>query len=211
MSADAVRAAIVQALARRAAAQQGQTQALMLRRVEQLRAAHALAASHTSPAVAAAADASAGAPIGAPIGAPTSALAGLSALVDRLGRAPTAAGAVAALGALQAPHGPRPAPPTTPQPLKAVAAYKGTWSRLRAEQRLRLALAQVPAQAGPLNSSHVVHRALKALHGLSPAYLEACMLHIDTLLWLDQASGGGGPTPRTAARAEGRRRGSPIT
>ena len=118
-------------------------------------------------------------------------LAGLSALVDRLGRvpAPTSASAGAA----------------TP-PLRSVSAFKDTWSRLRAEQRLRQALAGVPAQAGPLNSSHVVHRALQALHDLSPAYLDAFIAYIDTLLALDDASGGQDrPTRAAPAKRRGPR------
>jgi hypothetical protein len=43
----------------------------------------------------------------------------------------------------------------------------------------------VPAQAGPLNSAQVVHRALQTLHRLSPAYLDAFIAHIDTLLALE--------------------------
>lgn len=115
---------------------------------------------------------------------PAGALAELSNLVDRLGRMAPAQKAAA------------------PQPLKAVAAFKGTWSRLRAEQRLRQALSQVPAMAGPLNSSHVVNRALQTLHGLSPEYLDAFMSHVDTLLWLEQASGGD-LAPRAPARGRG--------
>jgi hypothetical protein len=120
-------------------------------------------------------------------------LSGLSELVDRLGRVP-----VPAAGA---------APNTTAsQPASAVLAFKDTWSRLRAEQRLRQALAGVPAQAGPLNSSHVVHRALQALHDLSPPYLDAFIAYIDTLLALDDASGGhdrparAAPAPRKSPR-----------
>lgn len=104
-------------------------------------------------------------------------LAGLSALVDRLGRVP-------------APAPNRTTLPAAARPLRAVSAFKGTWSRLRAEQRLRQALAEVPPQAGPLNSSHVVHRALQTMHALSPEYLDAFMSHVDTLLALEQASGG---------------------
>jgi hypothetical protein len=101
-------------------------------------------------------------------------LAGLSALVDRLGRVPAPTAAFAGASA---------------PPLRSVSAFKDTWSRLRAEQRLRQALADVPAQAGPLNSSQVVHRALQALHELSPAYLDAFIAYVDTLLALDDASG----------------------
>jgi hypothetical protein len=87
-----------------------------------------------------------------------------------------------------------------------VTAFKGTWSRLRAEQRLRQALAQVPAMAGPLNSSLVINRTLQAMRDLSPEYLDAFMLNVDTLLWLEQASGAGDLTPRAATSAEGERK-----
>ena len=96
---------------------------------------------------------------------PSQALAALTALVDRLGRGT--------------------------QRLAAVNTFHGTWARLRTQQRLRQALVVVPQQAGPLHSAHLVHRALQTLHGLSPAYLEAVLSHMDTLLWLDAASGGG--------------------
>jgi Protein of unknown function (DUF2894) len=120
----------------------------------------------------------------APAGAaPEGALAALREAVDRLGRSAAPRSAAA--------------PPAT---LKAVSAHRHTWSRLRAEQRLRQALAQVPAQAGPLNSSQLVHRALQALHGLSPAYLDAFMTQVDTLLWLEQASGAGDLVPRARRR-----------
>lgn len=117
-------------------------------------------------------------------------LAGLSALVDRLGRMPAPVPNLTSL-------------PAAARPLRAVSAFKGTWSRLRAEQRLRQALAEVPAQAGPLNSSHVVHRALQTMHALSPQYLDAFMSHVDTLLALEQASGGdvlARPAPRKPRR-----------
>lgn len=109
-------------------------------------------------------------------------LAALIALVDRLGRSPAA---------------PR---TTLPPPLKAVSAHRGTWSRLKAEQRLHAALQQVPAQAGPLNSSQVVLRALQELHRLSPAYLDAFLTHIEALMALEQASGGGATPPPKARR-----------
>jgi hypothetical protein len=102
-------------------------------------------------------------PGGTPVAAQP--LRDLGELIDRLGRG-----------------GQRPA---------AVASFHGTWARLRTQQRLRQALAVVPQQAGPLHSAHLVHRALEALHMLSPAYLEAVLSHLDTLLWLDAASGGG--------------------
>jgi hypothetical protein len=181
---DPVRFRVVESLARRAAAQQGLAQQVMLRRVEQL----AGELMQRPPAAAAASGQ-----------APSAGLQALSGLVDRLGRAPghgpapASSGAAAPSWRLQA---------DAPPPLKAMASHTATWARLRAQQRLRQALAQVPAQAGPLNSSHVVHRALQALHGLSPAYLDAFMAHVDTLLWLEQAAGVADlplrPNPRAA-------------
>jgi hypothetical protein len=112
---------------------------------------------------------------------PPAALAGLSELIERLGRA----------------HGPRPdggsprpgfARGESPQPLNAVTQFSDTWTRLRADQRLRHSRAQLPSMAGPLNSAQVVHRALEAMHEVSPTYLDAFMRHVDTLSWLEQAA-----------------------
>ena len=168
---DPVRFGVIEALARRAAVHEGEAQRLLVQRLQALLAEF---------------DAAPVSPHPPPVHGAT-ALAGLSALVDRLGR--TAAPPGATRSSLQ---------PPTPKPLKAMARHQGTWSRLRADQRLRQALAQVPAMAGPLNSSHLVNRALQELRGVSPAYLDAFMAHADTLLWLEQASGGN--LPVSAAR-----------
>lgn len=235
-AADPVGFRIIEALARRASAQQGEARWLLLRRLEQLLARQAAAkrpapsdgtagderAAHgarAAPAGTAAPAAPAGtAELAAPSG--LSSLAALSDLVDRLGRSP--ASPVMPSSSNSSPSSPRSGAPrqaatvaaarpsrtAPPVPLKAVTAFKGTWSRLRAEQRLRQALAQVPAMAGPLNSSHLVHRALQAMHELSPEYLDAFMSQVDTLLALEQALGAGEPAPRAAPRAEGRRAGA---
>ena len=178
---DPVGLAVIDALARRAAAQQGPAREWLLQRVAQLQAARGAAASAVPPAH------------GAPA-APT-ALAALRELVDRLGRrAPGATGPTGPGLAHEAP------------PLKAVAAFKGTWTRLRAEQRLRQALAQVPAKAGPLHSAQVVHRTLLAIQGLSPAYLDAFMAQVDTLLALESALPELKPRPAPPARSSAARR-----
>ena len=189
---DPVGFAVIKALARRAAAQQGEARGLLMQRVEELLARHAAA---TTPAHQATPDQPE---------VRRAALAQLSELVDRLGRSPTShvvSLAPAPKRATRLNDAAAPAPSRN-----AVTAFKGTWSRLRAEQRLRQALAQVPAMAGPLNSSHVMNRTLQALRDLSPEYLDAFMLHVDTLLWLEQASGGADHTSRVAASAEGGRR-----
>ena len=138
-------------------------------------------------------------------------LTALGELIDRLGRAPQATPVAPAPSAghrgAPAPVSGRPAAPLAPAGvgLKSVTAFHGTWSRLRAEQRLRQALAQVPAMAGPLNSSQVVHRALQTMQVLSPAYLDAFLAHVDGLIALEQAAGAAEPAPRSAPPAEARR------
>lgn len=86
--------------------------------------------------------------------------------------------------------------------LGTLRQFRGSWARLSAEQRLRQALAQVPAQAGPLNSNHLVHRALVTMQETSPAYLQRFVNYVDTLLWLDQQQT---PVASTSARQEKRR------
>lgn len=75
--------------------------------------------------------------------------------------------------------------------LKTLRYFRSTWSRLSAHQRLTQSLAQVPANAGPLNSQHLVHRALTLMRDASPEYLNRFVSYVDALLWLDQASGTG--------------------
>lgn len=160
--------AVVEALARRAALQQGSTRTLLMQRLQQrLTELQALPSSTSDDGVATPPQ--------------PQALAALGALVDRLGRTPLPGSRAVQL----------PAPAVAP--LRAVARFKGTWSRLRADQRLRQAMAQVPAMAGPLNSSNIVHRMLQAMREASPEYLEHFMAHVDALMWLEQASGGGLP------------------
>ncbi|CAN5893626.1 DUF2894 domain-containing protein [soil metagenome] len=72
--------------------------------------------------------------------------------------------------------------------LKSLEYFRSTWSRLSTERRLTQSLAKVPDKAGPLNSHHLVHRALTTMRELSPAYLTHFMAHVDALLWLDQVN-----------------------
>ena len=162
-----VRHRVLEAMARRAAQQQGEARRQLMARVEALM---------SEPPMQAAA---------AQMQARGDAQVGLSQLVAMLNR-----------HAADAPT--RPARLAAPPPLKSVVTFQGTWSRLRVEQRLHQALAQVPAQAGPLHSARIVSRALQTLHELSPAYLDAFMTHVDALQWMEQTSGGGDLTPRAS-------------
>ena len=207
--------AAIDALARRAATHQGEARTRLLQRLQAWMAAPSRSTAGAAPDLSAA----------PPPPPPAAGLQALSALVDRLGRvgpkaAPTATAETAADpaarrkpaatarrgGAARQVAASATALDPSPAPLKAMAAFSGTWSRLRAEQRLRQALAQVPAQAGPLNSSQLVYRTLRQLHALSPAYLDAFMAHIDTLLALEQATGLAELNPSATARSDLERR-----
>ncbi len=211
MSPHPVDHAAIDALARRAATHQGEARTRLLQRLQAWMAAPSRSTAGAAPDLSAA--------------PPAAGLQALSALVDRLGRvgspaAPTAtaeaaadpaarlkpAGTARRGGAARQVAASATALDPSPAPLKAMAAFSGTWSRLRAEQRLRQALAQVPAQAGPLNSSQLVYRTLRQLHALSPAYLDAFMAHIDTLLALEQAAGLAELNPSATARSDLERR-----
>lgn len=107
------------------------------------------------------------------------------------------------------------APSATPSPgapaeLRAVRDHRQAWAQLGAERRLLQALAQVPGQAGPLNTQRLLHQALRAMHDASPGYLQHFVLQVEALLWLDRA---GLPppatppaTPRPSAAPQARRR-----
>ncbi|OYY66079.1 MAG: hypothetical protein B7Y51_02005 [Burkholderiales bacterium 28-67-8] len=204
--ADPVGFAVIEALARRAAAQQGEARELLMRRVDALLARHAALPDAAAAPVAAVVSAAYSEPA-----AHRGALGALSELIDRLGRLSASPGQTLSspAGSPRQADAPRSASLSAmapPASLKSVTAFKGTWTRLRADQRLREALAQVPAMAGPLNSSHLVNRALQTMRDVSPEYLDAFMSHIDTLLWLEQASGAGDLTPARATALEPRRR-----
>lgn len=94
------------------------------------------------------------------------------------------------------------APQGQPRELQALRRYRGTWSRLSAEQRLHQALAHVPPQAGPLNSHHLVHRALLLMRETSPEYLQHFVAQVDALLWLDQMLAPALPSKASAKTAK---------
>ncbi len=78
------------------------------------------------------------------------------------------------------------AAPAASLELASVRRFRGTWSRLSAQERLRQTFEQVPPQAGPLNALHLLHRALVQMQELSPDYLQHFVAHVDALLWLEQ-------------------------
>ncbi|WP_456281374.1 DUF2894 domain-containing protein [Cupriavidus sp. JZ107] len=79
------------------------------------------------------------------------------------------------------------APRHPPQPDPALVDYvRRTWTRLSADRAWRQSLERVPENAGPLNSNHLIHRALSAMRELSPGYLQQLLSYVDTLSRLER-------------------------
>ncbi|MPW20195.1 DUF2894 domain-containing protein [Paraburkholderia sp. CNPSo 3157] len=79
--------------------------------------------------------------------------------------------------------------------------FRQTWSKLSADKQLRQSLEQVPGNAGPLNSSSLVHRSLSLMRELSPGYLQQFLSYVDALSWMEQMTGGIASPAKDAPRA----------
>ncbi|WP_369915773.1 DUF2894 domain-containing protein [Xanthomonas sp. NCPPB 3005] len=77
-------------------------------------------------------------------------------------------------------------PPQPAQQLPALDDARRLWTELRSRSQLRQSLQQAPADAGPLNSGVLVHRALALMRTLSPGYLQHFLAYVDALSWLQQ-------------------------
>ncbi|MFB9126477.1 DUF2894 domain-containing protein [Paraburkholderia dipogonis] len=85
--------------------------------------------------------------------------------------------------------------------LPALDYFREVWSKVRTEKQMRQSLEQVPGNAGPLNSSSLVHRALSLMREVSPGYLKQFLSYVDALSWMEQINGGGAPAGKDAPRA----------
>lgn len=187
---DPVRFRWIEALHRRAAGQTGEARRLLDARVEQLMAAYA---EHVAGAVSASSgDVDAVSPP-APAG---------SALAELLGYIASHARPVDSGAAANAADMPTPA--YSAQTM--LEDVRDTWSRVSAEKQLRQSLDTVPTNAGPLNSSSLVHRSLLLMRELSPAYLRQFLSYVDALSWLEQMGGGGSVANHDAPRSTGTRK-----
>ncbi|CAM2160193.1 DUF2894 domain-containing protein [Paraburkholderia tropica] len=79
--------------------------------------------------------------------------------------------------------------------------FRDVWSKLSADQQVQQSLDQVPKNAGPLNSSSLVHRALLLMRELSPGYLRQFLAYADALSWIEDLNGGNAPLAKEAPRA----------
>lgn len=175
-AADPVRFRFLEAMARRAHAFEGEARQRLDTRLSQLISAFhdTLEKAATTPAEL---------PPAATASSP------LAALLGQLGQLSQIAPHVVADAAAGTPRPALAAPPE----LKALRAFRGTWQRLAADQRLTQVLAKVPDNAGPLHSHQLVHRALTLMRDTSPAYLQHFMAQVDALMWLEQAQAAKAP------------------
>lgn len=218
--ADPVRFRFLEALARRAAAQQGAARRLLDARLAQALADFAARLDAASDRAGAALAAAAGRhPEAAAALQPLFDAGDFAALHRRLAALadPAVPTPLAGLAARLAQHTPAAADPgaaseahsaavAAPAELKSLRYFRNTWSKLSVEQQLAEALAQAPENAGPLNSHLLVLRALERMRDVSPDYLSRFMAYADALLWLAQADGIDLPAERGAAVGDGERR-----
>jgi len=116
------------------------------------------------------------------------------------------------VAALQARHGDAPALDPSPVAPSALTEAREVWAQVRTDSQLRASLHDVPADAGPLNSGMLVHRALHLMRAASPGYLQHFIAYADTLSSLEQLQQAVAPlitatdTPRPARRAPRKRK-----
>jgi len=195
---DPVRFRLIEALARRSAGHDGAVRQMLDTR---------LAALVDSYREAVAQDAEGREAVAAPVQDATAEAAGtLAGLVSYI-KANTRAAKMAAAPGAPAPRTPAPraAAPVRalrPEPEPELVDYfRDTWSRVSVSRQLRQSQAQLPGNAGPLNSDHLVHRALTLMHELSPGYLEQFFSYVEAMAWLEPLHRGGAPAENEAVRA----------
>ncbi|WP_341248766.1 DUF2894 domain-containing protein [Cupriavidus pauculus] len=171
--ADPVRFCFIAAIARRAARYDGEAGRLLEARLTRLVADYREVLAR-APCDAPARTASA---------QPAGAIAALAALSHSLARPAHA-------GETPARHTAGAAPLATaqrgyPAEPELVDYFRETWARVSVERQLRQSQQGVPENAGPLNTNHLVHRALSLMREVSPGYLEQFLSYVDALSWLD--------------------------
>lgn len=186
---DPIRFHFIDALDRRAASHSGEARRLLDERLSTLIEAYAVDLEHAaSRAVDADAD------IGPPPSSGEAARGALAGLIDYIASHAPADGDGLTAGSVT------PRPSSYPE-LEALDYFRETWSKVRSEKQLRQSLKKAPGNAGPLNSSSLVHRSLSLMRELSPGYLQQFLSYVDALSWMDQMNGGGALPAEDAPRA----------
>ncbi|MDY4283347.1 DUF2894 domain-containing protein [Xanthomonas sp. LF06-19] len=196
---DPLRFRFLEALARRTEAQQGKARELLEQKLSALLDAYA-AALAAAPQSAGDAEAAVRAmqpgPLGALLAQSRHAAVAIragndhGANLEANGEASTATDAIDTELPAPSPLPTAAARLTAPQ-LPAVEDARRLWTELRSRSQLRQSLQPAPADAGPLNSGVLVHRALALMRTLSPGYLQHFLSYVDALSWLQQLHDGG--------------------
>ena len=191
---DPIRFRFIEAMARRAASHSGETRRILDDKLSLLLVAYA---DGVERAAFKAADVDAGADAPFACEADCGPLAGLigymasRASADYVGSSP----------------GNAVSPPSSYPKLEALDYFREIWTKVSTERQLRQSLAQVPGNAGPLNSSSLVHRSLSLMRELSPGYLEQFLSYVDALSWMEEMNGGGALVEKVAPRTGSGRKG----
>ncbi|WP_058833895.1 DUF2894 domain-containing protein [Luteimonas abyssi] len=94
-----------------------------------------------------------------------------------------------------------------PTALPALEPARRQWADVRSHSRLQAAMAPPPEDAGPLNSTHLVHRAFATMRAAAPGYLLHFLDYVDALSGLERLPGLGDGSTDAGRVAEGRKRG----
>ncbi|RDI98777.1 DUF2894 domain-containing protein [Dyella solisilvae] len=84
---------------------------------------------------------------------------------------------------------------------EALEGIRKLWAKLRTDSQMRQSLQQAPTNAGPLNSSALVHRAITLMREVSPGYLQHFLGYVDDLTWLEQMNVAAPPVAQDAPPA----------
>lgn len=71
--------------------------------------------------------------------------------------------------------------------LRAARRFHSAMTQLNAEKVVAQAIAEVPAECGPLNPQRLATSSLEVMKDLSPHYLNRFVSYVDTLFWLESA------------------------
>jgi hypothetical protein len=182
---DPVRFHFIEALDRRAAGHSGEARRILDDRLSKLLEAYA---DNLESAASRAGDA------GSAASACEPARGALAGLIDCIAsHAPAGGDGCAAVNSVHRPS-------SYPE-LEVLDYFREIWSKVSTERQLRQSLEQVPGNAGPLNSSSLVHRSLSLMRELSPGYLQQFLSYVEALSWIEQMNGGGALAGKDAPRA----------
>ena len=81
-----------------------------------------------------------------------------------------------------------------------IQQFRQQLSQISVQKQVKQAIAQAPLNAGPINSHMLVLRGLGLMRDISGDYLNRFMVHLETLLCLDEAERSRLPTKKPTAR-----------